>query len=98
MVQPLGTTTSLPPVAGQPIVSGSDDQPTGSGGLLVPIGIGRAVSWPPGWEDDQLESLTREQKLAKALTVCKRKPKKQRASCETHAHRQYGATGKQASG
>jgi hypothetical protein len=34
--------------------------------------------------------LTRAQKLAAALKVCKRKPKKQRAGCEKTAHKRYG--------
>jgi hypothetical protein len=36
--------------------------------------------------------LTNAQKLAKALKVCGRKPKKQRASCKKHAHNKYGKT------
>jgi len=34
--------------------------------------------------------LTRAQKLASALKVCKKKPKKQRASCEKRAKQRYG--------
>lgn len=97
VVQPLGTTTSLPSVAGQPIVSGSDDQPAGSGGSSSPSVSGVRSPGLQVGKTTKLESLTKAQKLAKALTVCKRKPKKQRASCETHARGRYGATGKQAS-
>lgn len=39
-------------------------------------------------------SLTRAAKLAKALKVCKQKPKKKRRSCETQARQRYGATKK----
>jgi len=35
------------------------------------------------------ELLTGAQKLAKALRVCEKKPKKQRASCEKQAHNKY---------
>ena len=81
VVQPLGTTTSLPSVAGQPIVSGSDDQPAGSGGSSSPSVSGVRSPGLQVGKTTKLESLTKAQKLAKALTVCKRKPKKQRASC-----------------
>jgi hypothetical protein len=36
------------------------------------------------------KSLTRAQKLAKALKLCRRKPQKQRASCEAKARKSYG--------
>jgi len=41
--------------------------------------------------------LTNAQKLAKALKVCSKKPKKQRATCRTQAHKRYATSGKQAS-
>jgi hypothetical protein len=37
-----------------------------------------------------VKSLTRAQKLARALKTCKRKPKKKRAACEKRARAQYG--------
>jgi hypothetical protein len=43
------------------------------------------------------KSLTTAQKLAKALKACEKKPKKQRASCRTQAHKRYATSGKQAS-
>ena len=36
--------------------------------------------------------LTNAQKLAKALQLCAKKPKKQRASCSKQAHKKYGTT------
>jgi hypothetical protein len=43
-------------------------------------------------------TLTRAQKkLAKALKLCDRKPKRQKASCHRRAHKTYGASGRQAS-
>ncbi|MGO9249394.1 MAG: hypothetical protein ACLP7W_12550 [Solirubrobacteraceae bacterium] len=41
--------------------------------------------------------LTNAQKLTRALKLCAKKPKKQRASCRKQAHKRYGTTGKQAS-
>jgi hypothetical protein len=40
------------------------------------------------------KSLTRAQKLAKALRACRAKPKRERAACERLARRRYGARGK----
>lgn len=40
------------------------------------------------------QSLTRAQKLAKALRACKREPKKRLAACEKQARRRYGAAAK----
>ena len=37
---------------------------------------------------------TRAQLLAKALKACKKKPKKQRAACESQAKRKYGTKAK----
>jgi hypothetical protein len=39
-----------------------------------------------------VKSLTRAQKLAAALRVCRRKPRRRRTSCERQARRRYGAT------
>jgi hypothetical protein len=67
------------------------------------------IAWPPfvaaalaAAEPHQTTStggpkpLTKPQKLAKALKACRKKPKKQRASCERQARRRYGAGKKQA--
>jgi hypothetical protein len=40
------------------------------------------------------KSLTRQQKLAKALKACAKKPKRQRAACTKRAKKLYGAKGK----
>jgi hypothetical protein len=42
----------------------------------------------------KMTALTNAQKLAKAVRACKRKPRKQRASCVKQAHRKYGTAGK----
>jgi hypothetical protein len=42
------------------------------------------------------KSLTRAQKLAKALKACKKKPKGKRAGCQRQAHRKYAPVGKKA--
>jgi hypothetical protein len=36
------------------------------------------------------KALTRAQKLAKALKACKKKPKRERPSCEKQARKLYG--------
>ncbi len=38
-----------------------------------------------------VKAMTRPQKLAKALRVCKREPRRRRASCKRAAHRRYGS-------
>ena len=42
----------------------------------------------------KMTALTNAQKLAKAVRVCKRKPRKQRAGCEKEARNKYGTTAK----
>jgi hypothetical protein len=37
-----------------------------------------------------MTALSNAQKLAKAVKACKRKPKRQRASCVKAAHKKYG--------
>ncbi len=48
------------------------------------------VSVAPAAKPVSVKSLTRAQKLARALKTCKRKPKKKRAACEKRARAQYG--------
>jgi hypothetical protein len=76
--------------AGQPAVSNGGAQPAASGGSA-------SSSTPdlksPGLQVPKitkLDALTNAQKRSKALKVCKRKPKRQRASCMKHAHTNHG--------
>jgi len=94
VVEPLSTTSSLSG-AGQPAgpnTSGSA-QPAGSGGA--------SPSPTPGvtalGTTTKLKALTNAHKLSKALKLCAKKPKQQRASCRRQAHKRYGTSGKQAS-
>jgi hypothetical protein len=52
---------------------------------------------PPPVETITTKPLTNGQKLARALKLCGKKPKQQRASCRRQAHKRYGTSGKQAS-
>jgi hypothetical protein len=45
---------------------------------------------PPGPGTPVVKTPTRAEKLAKALKVCKKKPKKKRAACIKRAHKKYG--------
>jgi uncharacterized membrane protein len=67
-----------PSVAPTLLTAGSVTQ-SGGGNLVVSAG-------PKGGP----AQLTRAQKLAKALTVCRHKPKKKRPACEKQARRAYG--------
>jgi hypothetical protein len=96
VVQPLSTTTSPLSGAGQP--AGSD---TNSGGQPAGSGVASSSSTPgvqspgPGLgKTIKLETLTNAQKLAKALKVCDKKPKKQWASCKKQAEKKYATTSK----
>jgi len=82
--------------AGQPAGSAtnSGDQPAGSAsssssstpGVQPPgTGLGKTI---------KLESFENAQKLAKALKLCDKKPKKQRPSCKRQADKKYAATNK----
>ena len=53
-------------------------------------GAGNLSSEPDGAVKPKAKPLTRAQKLAKALKVCDKRPKKQRAGCERRARRKYG--------
>jgi hypothetical protein len=56
-------------------------------------GVGNFAS-PVKTSSVKAKPLTRAEKLAKVLKVCRRKPKKKRSSCETQAKRKFGATKK----
>jgi hypothetical protein len=50
-------------------------------------GLGNVAATTP---KPQAKPLTRAQKLAKALTACRRKPKRRRPACVKQAHKKYG--------
>ena len=77
-------TTSPPGVAAE----------TESPRLITPLVLPSTVA---GRTTTTTKPLTNGQKLARALRLCAKKPKKQRASCRKQAHKRYGTSGKQAS-
>jgi hypothetical protein len=68
----------------------TDTTSLGSGNLTPPL--------TPPVSTPATKSLTRAQKLTKALKVCKKKPKKKRAACEKQARKQYAAAKKKGKG
>jgi PKD repeat protein len=66
---------------------GGGSSPSG-GGLL------QMVAPPKTGTTEPTKVLTKAQKLAEALKVCKKKSKKQRAKCEAQARKQYGPPAK----
>jgi hypothetical protein len=99
VVQPLNTTT---PSRTNDNNQGSSSTPTGSGGSpapgVAPLGpqIVCLCNCARGCHGKKVspKHLTRAQKLAKALKACKRKPKKQQASCKKQTEKKYAATNK----
>ncbi len=59
-------------------------------------GAGNIAAPPPAAVTPR--SLTRAQKLAKALRACRREPRKRRAVCKSRARKLYGARGSKAAG
>ena len=57
-------------------------------------GVGNFKAPAPAKVSVKPKSLTRAEKLAKALNACERKPKKKRRSCQGQAKKRYGATKK----
>ena len=98
VVEPLSTASPLSG-AGQPAGSytSSGGRPAGSGGSSSASTPGVVSPDIPGAKTTKLKSLTNAQKLAKALKVCAKEPKRQRASCKKQAHKRYVTSGKQAS-
>jgi hypothetical protein len=90
VVQPLSPTVSTLSGVGQPNASG--DQPAASGSSSSAPNVNAPDLQVA--KTTALKSLTNARKLAKALKLCAKKPKKQRASCRKQAHRQYGTVGK----
>ncbi len=75
-----------------PAVGQAGEQAPGSSGFAGPGNPAPAPTVAV-----RAKSLTRAQKLARALRVCKGKPKRKRASCNAQAKRRYGASVKGAS-
>jgi len=103
VVEPLSAVTSPLSGSGQPAGSdtNSGDQPAGS--ESSGSGSSSSSSTPGVQSPDlqvgkttKLQALTNAQKLSKALKLCDKKPKKQRATCRTQAHKRYATSGKQA--
>lgn len=93
MIEPLNTTTSSLSGDGQPAGSSANggDQPTGSGGSSSLVAPSEGVLGDKTGKAGEPKSLKNAQKLAKALKVCDKKPKKQRASCKKQARKKYSA-------
>jgi hypothetical protein len=71
----------------QPTLFGTPSSETFSGaGNIVPSAPTKASAKAP-----MTKSLTRQQKLAKALKACGKKPKRKRPVCERQARKKYGA-------
>jgi len=69
----------------QPAIFGAPASATfaGAGNAVQPVSKAKVTT--------KQKSLTRAQKLAKALKACERKPKRKRAACVVQARRRYGA-------
>jgi hypothetical protein len=63
---------------------------TGQNGAVINQTTPIVVSGCAAVKGFKVATLTRAQKLAKALKACKKKPKAKRASCEKAAHKAYG--------
>jgi hypothetical protein len=86
---PCTTADSCKPAqAAQPGVFGPSGSATFSG---AGNSAGGRESSPPVVKP-VVKSLTKAQKLAKALKACRKKPKKKRASCQKQARKTYGAS------
>jgi len=91
IAQPLGT-------AGPSTTSGGNQPGTSStAGGSSSTAPGVTPFDPPLGKTTKLKALINAQKLARALKLCAKKPKQQRASCRKQAHKRYGTSGKQAS-
>ncbi len=74
--QPAAASPSAEPLSGSRAFSGA--------GNVLASALPKPVTKP--------KPLTKAQELAKALKACKKKPKKQRTSCEKTARRKYGTS------
>jgi NHL repeat len=84
-------TPAASPCSGEacrPAAVGADaDRALGSASFK---GSGNPAVVAPAPAKSKAKSLTRAQKLAKALSVCKHRPKRQRTSCRARARKRYG--------
>jgi hypothetical protein len=64
----------------------------GPSGSATFNGPGNPVAPTPTVVKPAVKSLTKAQKLAKALKACKKKPKKKRASCQKQERKKYGVS------
>jgi hypothetical protein len=93
VLDPPSPAVSTPSGADQPNASNSGDQPAGSGSSSSALGVHAPGLQVPNTATKP-QSLTNAQKLAKALKLCEKKPKKQRPSCRRQAEKKYPATNK----
>lgn len=84
-VQPLHTTTPSGPHS----TAGSAPTATAGQGTITPATTNPLGNVTPSLK---MTALTNAQKLTKAVKACKRKPKRQRASCVKAAHKKYSKT------
>jgi hypothetical protein len=91
----IGPLSTIPPLYGASPPAGSNggDQPAGSGSSSSALGVHAPGLQVPNTATKP-QSLTNAQKLAKALKLCEKKPKKQRPSCRRQAEKKYPATNK----
>jgi hypothetical protein len=87
-VQPLSTTTSTLSGAGQPAGANGGDQPAVSGGSSSSA-LGPTPLASPLGKTITPTTITKRQELAKALSHCKKAPKRKRAVCVTQARKKY---------
>jgi hypothetical protein len=80
------TFTTLSP----PVTSGGGQTPAQGTASLVAIDPAGIVMLPSTYKPPKLKGSTNAQKLAQALKACKRKPRKQQASCKKQAEKKYG--------
>ncbi len=94
VIEPPSSPVVLPPSGGgQPPASGDGAQSVGLGSLSFssPLGLG-VTGGHKGKTTKPSHSPSKAQKLAKALKLCEKKPKRQRASCAKQAHKRYGTS------
>jgi len=90
---------AVPPVTPKPSSVGQSpaNQPAGSGGPSSSPTSSVGVLGTQTVKASEPKPLKNAQKLAKALKVCAKKPKKQQAACKKQAHKKYVASGRQGS-
>ena len=90
--------SSLPPCSGE-ACQGQPSTPPMATGAPGSETLAEAVSLPPAPADvakAKPKTLTRQQKLAKALKLCRKKPQPKRRACERQARKRYAPATKSA--